>query len=98
MATLQITEYDKLAVDSGGHSVPVGLEKSLAVQNVTYSTATSSSALNERTRIVRLIADVDAHVNFGGTATVSSTRLEANVAEYFGVHGGETISVYDGAS
>lgn len=63
-------------------------------QNVSFSaTAANSSAFDASTDIVRLIATQDCRVSFIGTATSTSTRLKADVAEYFSVGGGQTISV-----
>ena len=76
----------------------------MTTKTVTYTVSTQSAALDKRTRFVRLIADADCHIAAGTnpTATSSSTRLEANVAEYFGVQSigttGTKLAAYDGTS
>ena len=106
MATAIITEYRQLAQDANGHTVPVGQEPAIASQSVTYTTSTQSAALSEKTRFVRIVTDADAHINVGTSpsADTSDTRIEANVAEYFGVDpraveaGNVLIAFYDGTS
>jgi len=105
MATLNITEFRDLAFDSRGNPVPVGdLDTVLTSQNVTYTTSTQSATLDKRTRFVRVIADADCNIATGTnpTAAATDTRLEANVAEFFGVQPkgttGTKIAAYDGTS
>ena len=104
MATLQISEFKRLAVDANGNVLAAGDMSGAVFQTpVTYTTSTQSAVLSDDTRFVRLIADADCHVLFGTspTATATHTRLEANVAEYFGVgpHAGlMKIAAYDGSS
>lgn len=105
MATLQITEFSKMTDDANNKPIPVGeLDSVVATQTVTYTTSTQSATLDKRTRFVRVIADADCHLAAGTnpTATASNTRLEANVAEYFGVQPKGTtntkIAAYDGTS
>ena len=94
MAKAHIQEYHELAEDGLGYRVPVGQEPAVAVQSVTYTTATQSSALNSSTRFV------DAYVAFGDnpTADGDSMYLPVDTAEYFGVTPGTKISIYDGTS
>ena len=104
MANLWITEYSDIGESWGGDKILVGREPALAHQKITYTTSAQSVALHEKTRFVRVKADADAHLVFGEnpTATVSSTPIEANVAEYFGVeivrNRNIKIAAYDGSS
>ena len=104
MATLWITEYSDIGEDWGSNKVLVGREPALITQTVSYASSTQSLDLHEKTRFVRVKADADAHLVFGEnpTATVSSTPIEANVAEYFGVeivrNRNIKIAAYDGSS
>ncbi len=100
MAILNITEFRDLAEDSKGRQVQIGKFPAVRSQAVTYTTATDALALRKRTRFIRVLADADAFLEFNGAATASSMKIEANVAEYFGVDGSKemTISVYDGSS
>jgi len=104
MATLNITEYANMAVDFRNNIVPVGEEPALGRQTVTYTTSTQSDDLHPKTRFVRVISDADGYLVFGvsPTAVASSTRIEADVAEYFGVEIVRNrtirIAVYDGTT
>jgi len=104
MATLNITEYANISTDWKSNLVSSGEEPSITTQSVSYTTSTQSADLQPKTRFVRLIADADVYIAFAPdpTATASSTRLEANVAEYFGVeivrNRDIKIAAYDGSS
>jgi len=104
MATLWITEYANLAEDFKSRTVIVGEEPALTTQRVVYTTTTASANLHPKTRFVRVKADADAYLAFGQSpvATVDSTPIEANVAEYFGVeivrNRNIQIATYDGSS
>lgn len=101
MATLLITEMSAIIKDDNSRPVPVAVLPPIAEQSVTFTTSTQSSTLNGATRFVRLIADADVHIAVGTnpTATASSMRLEADVAEYFGINqDGYKIAAYDGTS
>lgn len=95
MATLQIVEF---AETQNGDQIPVA-KNVLATQNVTYTTAASSAAMQDGTKLIRVIATAAAYIDLNGaTATANSLRLPADTVEYFGIEKGQTISVYDGSS
>ena len=95
MASCQIVEFIEGQNDN---QIPVGKGIN-TVQNVTYTTATNSSAMSEGTKFVRIIADAAVYLDFNGSAaTVNSLRLPADTVEYFGVEKGQVISCYDGSS
>ena len=102
MASLYITEYDRLARDQDGNTLQVGQEPARATQKVTYTTSAQSSALNPLTTFVRLKADADFHMVVGAnpTATANDPQYEANVEYYIGVRPGHDwlIAAYDGSS
>jgi len=101
MANLYVSYFKQLAKDQQGNVVPVGQLPSAGGQVVAFTTATDSDAVPKGVRFVRLLADADAYLGIGSPATANSgLKLEANVAEYFGIDGdGSTvISVYDGTS
>lgn len=100
MAKAHIQEYAHLAQDANGQIIPVGKERAVATQSVTYTTATQSSAFDGSSSFIRIIADADAFIAFGTnpTADADSLFLPANVAEYFGIEPGDKVSVYDGSS
>ncbi len=101
MATLYITEYETLAPIDHGIFAQCGYEDGgVTEQTVTYTTSTASTAFQDETRFVRVVADALAHVEFGSapTATISNKPIQANVPEYFGVVGGQKVAAYDGSS
>ena len=71
-----------------------------ATQAVTYTTSTQSTAFDDATRIVRIIADADVFVAFGAnpTATASSIKIPSGTVEYFEVDAGTKVACYDGSS
>ena len=87
MSNLSITEYASVGRDVNGSPLPAGQAPALAIQNVTFTTATASAAFNERTRFIRVVADADCRVVFGTApvATSSDTLMAAGQHEYFGV-------------
>lgn len=97
MASLYITEYESGAFVGAGKLVPVGLEPALATQKVTFTgTAGNSSALNARTRFVRLHADsiMSFKVSVAGTAaTTNDPRVALGATEYFGVQPGISLII-----
>lgn len=104
MAILNITEFKRLAEDGRGNIVPVGELPSIAVQSITFTTSTNSAAFHKQTKFIRVLANADAFIKVGSgtqTATLAGgTKIEADVAEYFGVDGvkGMQLAVYDGSS
>lgn len=100
MAKLSISEYDAMKDDGAGAGLPLACEPAIAEQEVTFTTATASSAFNAKTNFVRLVADADCRVKFGAdtTALATSQRLVANVPEWRAVTPGHKVSAYDGSS
>jgi len=96
MATLYITEFQYMenANDIGG--VPQIARLPGTTQVVTFTTSSvQSNAFAETTRFVRIISDAPAAIAYGSnpTATTSSMKISANVAEYFGVTRGQKLAV-----
>jgi len=94
MATLWIVEYETLYRDANRQVMPIG-GPILTNQKVTISgSSAQSSALDARTRFVRLIADAAAYWTEGSnpTATNSHVYLPANQVEFFQVTGGNKIA------
>jgi hypothetical protein len=83
MATLWVTEFAEIPMVQGVPT-PVAVEPAVAEQAVTFTTTTASSAFNGSTRYVRIISSADCHVRFGlaPTATTSTAKLLAGVAEW----------------
>ncbi len=101
MATLHISEYDKLAKDPMGHGVPVPQEPAIATQSVTFTTSAQSAVFNPKTRYIRIIADEKAHflIDDSPVATASSPPIAADTSEFFGLsRTGLRIAAYDGTS
>lgn len=101
-ADCYVSEYANLVIDESNRLVPVAQEPAIAVQRVTYTTSTQSSAFNTRTRFIRIVCDAAAHFEFGTnpSATADNPYLPSNTPEYFGVPRGASfeIAVYDGSS
>jgi hypothetical protein len=103
MATLYIREYAGIAMMTNVSSVGPAIlaaqapsEPGIIDQTVPISgSATSSSAFNTNTNMVRIHTDAICSIVFGATpsATTSSARLAANQTEYFRVNAGQKVSV-----
>jgi hypothetical protein len=98
MAKLYVAEF-KGPVNMGGVLPAVGVP-GIATQAVTFTTSAQSAALNENTRLVRVIADAACHLAFGAnpTADADDMLLPSNTFEYFFVQPGSKIAAYDGSS
>ena len=89
MATLYITEYNRMTLDVSGAVVPIGMEPAITTQTVAISGVSAQSALlNSATRFVRIETDTICHLLWAAnpTATTSHTRLAASQTEYFGTN------------
>lgn len=97
MAVLYITEYAGLMPSPVGGQAQIPMEPPLAEQTVAITTATSSSAFNAKTRLIRIHADAICSVLVGTTPTALTTsgRFAAGQTEYRGVplNGGYKLSV-----
>lgn len=94
MSELNITEYENLGRDISGYTVPVGEEPSLGTQTITYtSTSVQSAVFNDRTRFLRIIADIDSRfaINSDPTADADSSLIPAGTVEYVGIKNGKQL-------
>ncbi len=95
MAILFITEYAGTSPYTG--NAQIAQEPALTSQTRTISgTSAQASALNARTRVVRLHADTDCYVLFGTNPTAitaAGTKMIAGQTEYFGVAPSTKIAV-----
>lgn len=100
MATAYITEYARLSGDADGHFLQIPEEPAVAVQTVTYTTATSSAAFNNSTKYIKINLPTGGRILFGTapTAVAGSTYCIADKDYYFGVIPGQKVSCYDGTS
>lgn len=87
MASLYITEFQASGNAESGAQLQVGVQPSVAMQKVVFTTSTQSAVFDDRTCFVRLHADVDCHVIFGESpsATINHMPMLADSTEYFGV-------------
>jgi mRNA degradation ribonuclease J1/J2 len=95
MATLYVTEYERIPVGAGG-SIPMGAEPAQAAQTVAIGGVTAqSNAFAATTQYIRVHADAICSLAFGTnpTATAVLTRLAANQTEYFSVRPGDKVAV-----
>jgi|GEM_PF-4892652 len=97
MATVDVTEYERLANDGDGDVVAAGLEPSLVNQQLTPgATAVVSARLREHTRFIRIHTDTTIRVKIGAGTLADQTcwRMQAGQTEFLGVRpGGLTVSV-----
>ncbi len=106
MAVISIAQFKRLARDEKGNIVPVGEVPTVGGEALTFGAATESAPLKKSCRFVRLLADADCYLHFGVTGDTvtlnSALKLEADVAEYFGLNeqdvraGTMVVHVYDG--
>jgi len=95
MATLYITEYERVPVAAGG-SVAMGAEPAQASQTVAIGGGTTqSAAFGPTTQYIRVHSDAICSIAFGAnpTATAVLTRMAANQTEYFHVQPGHKVAV-----
>lgn len=94
---VDITEYADLARSSSGHVVVAGQEPAQATQQVAIGgTSDRSNAFGTATHFVRVHADANCRIEFGGDAVeaaATSRRLPAGASEYFGVRPGMYLAV-----
>ena len=107
MAILHISEYNAIHRTNVGDDPPSGdgiaqtiKEPSITTQAIPFTSATSSAAFNDSTRLVRVASDTQCYIVFGAapTATANSMLFPSHGVEYFGVNPGDKISVYDGTT
>lgn len=95
MANLYITEYATSGWTTAS-GLPCGMEPGLDQAPIAFSAATASAVFQATTRFIRVNTDGICSIKFGPTGTVATTankRLNANQTEYFGVVGGQILSV-----
>jgi len=97
MATLYIDQY-QLAGNNGFNTIQAALQPPLAATTAQTVTGTSAASafLNEKTSLVRLVADTNCFVIFGTNPTAitsSSTPLFVGTPEYFSVPPGGTLKI-----
>lgn len=92
MATLYITEYATAGWTTSG-GLQIGQEPAVTTQAIVIPG--TSATFQTNTRFVRLHTDAICSVLFGPnpTATTVNPRMNANQTEYFGVVGGQKVSV-----
>lgn len=103
MATATITEYAEMSTDKNGNVVGPR-EPNLTSEQVTYTTATNSGAIDSRAKFIRIATDgTKAHYAIGTspTATAESAHVPPNSDLIVGVDtsiGTLLVSLYDGTS
>ena len=58
MANLYITEFQASGNAESGAQLQVGVQPAVAMQKVSFTTSTQSAEFDERTRFIRLHADL----------------------------------------
>ncbi len=93
---LDITEYQRLASDARGITIPTGQEPSRAVQQVEITgVSEASEPVSDVTRFVRIHADTTCRIAFGPNpvASPASQRLPGGATEFYGIDPGTKIAV-----
>lgn len=86
-----ITQYSRLAADSGGTRLPLGRDR---LGSETRTTAGTFAAFEAGTRFYRIATDTAIHVNTaGGNTTDQDELMPAGTSEYFSAVGGSAIEI-----
>lgn len=95
MTTLNVVEFEEMALDNNGNLIQVPICPPVASQNVTFTTSTQSSALNDRTRFVMVLSSGAAYIKFGAnpTAVAGDIAIPGEVPLFFGVRKGASLKV-----
>ena len=96
MATLEIAQFTGAQSDN---QMQVAKSQN-GIEKLTYTSNAASAAMNEDTKMVRLISDAAVYLTFNGVAATvaNGIRLPADTVEYFGVEKGQVINAYDGTT
>jgi hypothetical protein len=95
MATLYITEYERIPIGAGG-SIAMGAEPAQASQTIAIGGASvQSNPFGPTTIYIRAHTDAICSMAFGANPTATSvvTRMAANQTEYFSVQSGHKVAV-----
>lgn len=98
MSDIYIAEYDRLARDGDGNTIPAPQEPAIAVQKVTNPSASSQVTLNSKTRYVLVTNSGVYHYRVGDnpTATTSHLRVSDGQALFFGIKPADKLAVING--
>lgn len=96
MATLYITELDRLPLDQMGRAVAAPMMPPIAEQTKAIGgTSAASNAFDQRTRFIQIHTDAICSVAFGESpvATTSNQRMAAGETRFYGVQPGHKVAV-----
>lgn len=96
MTKLYVTEYSTVARDEAGNVIQAGHDVDANVIVLDYTSGVqTSAAFAKSTKFVRVHTDSACSVVIGPapTATTSDQRMAPNTTEFWGVRGGDKISV-----
>lgn len=86
-----LSQFTKLGRDALGNVLPLAVDR---IACEARTTAGAFTALNGKTRYIRIATDTAIQVDFAGGATTSADELiPANATEYIAVNGGETYTI-----
>lgn len=92
-ANAYITEFSALGTANNG-APQVATLPPVTHQKVDFSGgAVNATAFNVQTKYVRIHCDAACSIRVGGTATITYMRIPTDGIEYFGVQGGDVLSV-----
>lgn len=92
---LYVRQFQRLASDTGGHSVDAGMEPAMPDQVIAFTGTSDSITLDAKAYFVELHADNVCHYVFGPTATTSNMRLPADGTVFKGLRHveGQTLTL-----
>jgi hypothetical protein len=92
-ANAYITEFSVLGTANNG-APQVATLPPVAHQKVDFSGgATNAAAFNAQTKYIRIHCDAACSIRVGATATTTYMRIPLDGIEYFGVQGGDVLSI-----
>ena len=94
MAYLYIEEYGGLYAEEGAQD-PIPGELVTSQRVAVTGSSTASSALNSKTKFIKLTADVASQWNWNGDAVSTSPYLPAGSAQYFAVNKGTSSTTVE---
>lgn len=92
---VDITEYQFLARDAQGNSIPAGREPGIVQQVPIGGSSQQSAPFSPNTSFVRVHADSPCRIAFGPdpVAGAASVRMSGGATEFFGVMPGQRLAV-----
>lgn len=95
MATMYITEYNRICADADGHVIQAGFDDGNTThQVITFDAETKSAAFQDDTKFILVTLSAAGFVKFGDspTAVTATDQYLGTTPIFIGVKGGQKIS------